>query len=74
MAFASKVKVDTFDPNEETTSIAQKVHKHAGCEELITCHVGTIQNKHAFLKQHGPFDIIFIDHWKNLYLPDLKWL
>ena len=43
-AFASKGKVHTFDPNQATSSIAQKVHQHAGLSDLITCHAGTIQN------------------------------
>ena len=42
-AFASKAKVHTFDPNEATTGIAQKVHQHAGLADLICCHIGTIQ-------------------------------
>ena len=42
-AFASKTNVHTFDPNQFTTEIAQKVHQHAGLSELITCHIGTIQ-------------------------------
>ena len=74
LAYASKANVHTFDPNETTTEIARKVHQHAGLSEFITCHVGTIQTNEEFLKQHGPFDMIFIDHWKKLYLPDLKWL
>ena len=73
-AFLSKAKIHTFDPNEETTAIAQKVHQHAGLQDLIVCHVGTIQTEETFIKEHGPFDMIFIDHWKDLYLSDLKWL
>ena len=41
---------------------------------MITCHAGAIQDNEEFLKNHGPFDMIFIDHLKKLYLPDLKWM
>ena len=44
-AMLSKGKVHTIDPNESTSSIAQKVHQHAGVSDLITCHIGTIQTK-----------------------------
>ena len=74
MAHASKATVHTFDPNEACTSTARKFHDHAGLSGLIKIHLGTIQAHEEFIKQHGPFDMIFIDHWKNLYLSDLKWL
>ncbi len=33
-------------------------------------HNGTIQSEGKFLQNHGKFDVIFIDHWKDLYLQD----
>ena len=40
----------------------------------VKTHLGTIQDHEATIRKHGAFDMIFIDHWKELYLKDLKWL
>lgn len=74
MATNSKAIIHTIDPNEYYTSIAKKVHWHAGVSNRINIHIGTVQTEVDFIKQHGSFDLIFIDHLKNLYLPDLKLL
>ncbi len=54
--------------------IASRLHQHCGLQTRITIHTGTIQSEEQFIKSHGPFDLIFIDHLKNLYLPDFRWL
>lgn len=45
---------------------------HAGIADRIKIHIGTVQSQHQFIKDHGKFDAIFIDHLKNLYLSDFK--
>lgn len=38
----------------------------------IVIHLGTVQTQEGFITQHGKFDLIFIDHLKQLYLQDFK--
>jgi catechol O-methyltransferase len=64
MAYHSKGTIHTFDPNKNYSSIAEKIHKHAGVTDSVKFHQGTIQDHEDFIKKHGAFDMIFIDHWK----------
>ena len=74
MAHNSRAAVHTIDPNEYYTSVAKKTHEHANLAHRIHIHVGTVSTQAGFLKDHGPFDLIFIDHIKGLYLSDFKLL
>lgn len=38
--------------------------------DRIVIHVGTVQTQESFIKEHGKFDMIFIDHVKHIYLQD----
>lgn len=40
--------------------------------DRIVIHLGTVQTQEGFITQHGKFDLIFIDHLKQLYLQDFK--
>ena len=48
--------------------------KHAGIENQIHVHIGTVEELPDQIKKEGPYDMIFIDHEKVRYLPDLKLL
>ena len=74
MANASIGHVYTTEPDKLRIEVATRIHKHAGFADKITIIEGTIQSREEEIVKHCPFDMIFIDHWKDLYLPDLKWL
>lgn len=38
--------------------------------ERVHIHIGTVSTLEETIKQNGPYDLIFIDHVKNLYLSD----
>ena len=39
-------------------------------DELASRCVAVVKDAEEFIKAHGPFDMIFIDHWKTEYLQD----
>ena len=69
-AYYSNSTIHSIEPNEEFASVARRIHEHAGMAKRIVIHVGTVQTEGHFIKEHGKFDMIFIDHWKELYLQD----
>jgi catechol O-methyltransferase len=73
-AAVSGGQVHTIEPNKDFASIAHRIHQHAGLADRVTIHEGIIQTNEDFIKQHGPFDLIFVDHVKHLYLQDFLWL
>ncbi|MGX9791650.1 O-methyltransferase [Mycobacterium sp. MMS18-G62] len=60
--------------------VAQRIWRHAGVDDRITCVVGTIgdggRTLQALATEHGfaegTVDLLFIDHDKAAYLPDLQ--
>lgn len=50
MAFHSKGTVHTFDPHKEWPQNAVKIHAHAGLQDKIHFHQGTIQEHEQFIK------------------------
>lgn len=49
---------------------ARRVVDHAGLSDTVEIRVGTAAARIPELE--GPFDVVFIDHWKDAYLPDLQ--
>ena len=43
---------------------------HAGLGDTVEILVGAADERIPSLE--GPFDVVFIDHWKDAYLPDLQ--
>ena len=74
MAAHSEAVVHSVEPNQKVAAIARRIHQHAGLAERIAIHIGTVQSEVGFIAQQGQFDLVFIDHVKHLYLPDLQWL
>ncbi|PRC59661.1 SAM-dependent methyltransferase, partial [Mycobacterium sp. ITM-2017-0098] len=60
--------------------VAQRIWTHAGVADRITCVVGTLGDGGATLEtlatdhgfNAGALDLVFIDHDKRAYLPDLR--
>jgi predicted O-methyltransferase YrrM len=61
MSFHSSGTVDSIEINKEYSEIATKIHEHAGIK-TIKFHIGTVLDNKQFLVDHGPFDLVFIDH------------
>lgn len=64
--------------NPDNAAIARRIHTHAGAQDKITVITGSIGDGGktiARLKQelgNGGLDFVFIDHAKELYVPDLQ--
>ena len=67
-------KVYTIEINDYYAGIARKIQEHAGLDKMIEIHLATVEKSADFIKSKGPFDMIFIDHVKDLYLPDYQLL
>jgi catechol O-methyltransferase len=76
-ADAHLVSIEYLDAN---ASIARRILDHAGVGDRVTVVVGsladdgttaaTLEREHGFSR--GALDFVFIDHDKDLYLPDLE--
>src|ERR1700738_3849787 len=60
-------------------SVARRVWAHAGLADRITCIIGTVDDGttlDVLAKDHGftegRLDFVFLDHWKDVYLDDLR--
>eukprot|EP00118_Oscarella_pearsei_P026197 m.309586 g.309586 ORF g.309586 m.309586 type:complete len:219 (+) comp47012_c0_seq1:67-723(+) len=67
----------TVDPNEKTTDLAKKIVEQAGLlnrVEFIAGYSSEVISQMA--ERHGvvAFDLVFVDHEKELYLSDVKLL
>jgi catechol O-methyltransferase len=76
---APSAKVYSVEFAAANAEVARRIWAHAGVDDRITCVVGTIgdggrtldalANEHGFAE--GTLDLLFLDHDKNAYLPDL---
>ena len=69
-----EAEVHSIEISEEFASYGRKVIQHAGVENRVHVHIGTVETLEEVIKKEGPFDMIFIDHDKLMYLPDFKLL
>lgn len=60
----------SIEKSKRCASVARQIVEHAGlsqcvefCEGTLTDHIGSFNE---------PFDAVFLDHWKDEYLPDLQ--
>ncbi|NUP13212.1 MAG: O-methyltransferase [Polyangiaceae bacterium] len=73
-------KVVSVEFNADNADIARRVIDHAGLSERITVVVGTLGDGGATIRKlrdehgftHGAVDLVFVDHDKNAYVPDLR--
>ena len=62
--------VDSIEVNSDNAAVAREIIDHAGLAGVVSVHVGTAEE---VIPQLGKqYQLVFIDHWKNLYLQDLK--
>jgi catechol O-methyltransferase len=77
---ATSAKVYSVEFSAANAEVARRIWAHAGVDDRVTCVVGTIgdggktldalANEHGFAA--GKLDLMFIDHDKRAYLPDLQ--
>ena len=77
-SLSKSAKFITIEMNPYNANIAASIHKHANVSERIIQLVADTKDAIPTLSQEHDvkqgFDLIFIDHWKNVYLRDLKLL
>lgn len=76
-ANAKDVKVYTFEFDPGVAATARDLIKAAGLQDVIEVLVGpgadSLKKLHAEGRvRSGEVDMVFIDHWEQYYLPDLK--
>ena len=59
----------SVEASARNAEVAQRVVDHAGLSSVVEFQVGTGSERIPELTQ--PFDVVFIDHWKDDYLSDL---
>ena len=77
---APSAKVFSVELSAANAEVAQRIWAHAGVADRVTCVVGTIgdggRTLDALATEHGfaagKLDLLFIDHDKGAYLPDLQ--
>jgi catechol O-methyltransferase len=78
-AAAPSARIFSIEFNAANAGIARRILEHAGVSDRVTVVVGTLgdggktldalRSMHGF--SAGSVDLVFIDHDKNAYLPDL---
>lgn len=78
-AAATEAHIYSLEFNADNAEIARSIHKHAGVDDRITVILGTLddgktadalETEHGFAP--GSVDLVFLDHAKEAYLPDIK--
>lgn len=62
--------LDSIEVSGKNVAVARSVVDHAGLGELVTFHHGSAEQVISSFDE--AYDFVFIDHWKDLYLPDLR--
>lgn len=70
----------SLEVNEDYAKIAYELVKLAGLDEIVTIMIGKACDSLVELQQKllhkdlgfQALDMVFIDHWKDLYVPDLR--
>ncbi len=62
-------KLVSVEKSPRFAEIAQRIVDYAGLSDRVEIIVGDAGDVIPHLE--GPFDLVFIDHWKERYLPDL---
>lgn len=61
----------SIDINPLHSAIATKIIEFAGLKDKVTFVVGTVATRLDLLKKLGKIDLLFLDHIKTGYKPDL---
>jgi catechol O-methyltransferase len=75
-----EARLYSLEPNTANAEIARRILSHAGVDDKVTVIVGTLgdggETIRTLGREHnftpGSLDVVFIDHDKNAYLPDLE--
>jgi catechol O-methyltransferase len=62
--------LDSIEVSRRNVAVAESVVGHAGLSATVAFHHGSAEQVIPSLAE--PYDLVFIDHWKDLYLPDLR--
>jgi catechol O-methyltransferase len=65
-------RLTSIEASPEYAEVARQVVEFAGLSAAVEFRVGKAESVLPELVAGGPFDLVFIDHWKDLYLPDLQ--
>ncbi|CAN8097347.1 unnamed protein product [Discula destructiva] len=74
---AQDIRVFTFEFSPDAAAVARDLIRAAGLADVIEVLVGpgaeSLKKLHAEGRlQPGQVDVVFIDHWEECYLPDLR--
>ncbi|HEY1966485.1 MAG TPA: class I SAM-dependent methyltransferase [Pseudonocardia sp.] len=77
---APRARVITVELMPANAAIARRIHKHAGVGDRVEVVVGSVGDGGATLDRlrtvhgltEGSLDLVFLDHDKDAYLPDLQ--
>ncbi|MEQ1762183.1 MAG: O-methyltransferase [Pyrinomonadaceae bacterium] len=79
-AAAPEARIFSLEFNADNAEIARSIHNHAGVDDRVTVILGTLgdggktvdalDNEYGF--SAGSVDLVFLDHAKEAYLPDIK--
>jgi catechol O-methyltransferase len=61
--------IDSLEKNPATATVARRIIEHAGLSDVVTVHEGAAADIIPTLDK--VYQLVFIDHWKDQYLPDL---
>ncbi len=62
--------VDSLELNADNAAVARELIEYAGLTDKVTVHEGAAAALIPTLTK--TYQMVFIDHWKDQYLPDLK--
>jgi catechol O-methyltransferase len=65
-------RLTSVEASPAYAEVARQVVEFAGLSAAVELRVGKAEDVLPQLAPAGPFDLVFIDHWKDLYLPDLR--
>lgn len=60
----------SIEKSKRCVSIARQIVAHAGLSQCVEFYEGTLTDHIGHFNE--PFDAVFLDHWKDEYLPDLQ--
>jgi len=63
-------QLTAIEISRRNAAVATRVIEHAGLAAVVSLRRGTLESEIGTLD--GPFDAVFLDHWKDVYLPDLR--
>ncbi|MCC7259198.1 MAG: class I SAM-dependent methyltransferase [Gammaproteobacteria bacterium] len=63
-------QLTAIELSRRNAAVATRIVEHAGLAAVVSFRRGTLESEIGALG--APFDAVFLDHWKDVYLPDLR--